>query len=104
MKVMVAGAGGAIGKRLVPQLTAAGHEVVATTRSPEKLDLLHSLGARAVIMDGLDRDGVIRAVSEARPDAVVHQMTALASLDTNPRHFDRNFALTNRLRTEGPGI
>jgi 2-alkyl-3-oxoalkanoate reductase len=100
MKIFVAGASGAIGKRLVPPLVAAGHRVVATTRTPAKLERLRGAGAEAVLMDGLDRDAVMKAVVAARPDVVVHQMTALASLKSL-KNFDKDFALTNRLRTDG---
>jgi len=100
MKVFVAGATGAVGRRLVPQLVWNGHEVVGTTRTPAKFGLLHSLGADAVLMDGLDPVEVQDAVAHAKPDAIVHQMTALSeSLDL--KHFDRTFAETNRLRTAG---
>jgi nucleoside-diphosphate-sugar epimerase len=100
MKVLVAGAAGAIGKQLVPKLVANGHEVVGITRSPEKRAALRALGARPAIADALDAGEVMRAVQEAEPDVIVHQLTALAgSLDL--RHFDRSFALTSRLRTEG---
>ena len=100
MRVFVAGATGALGVRLVPQLVANGHEVVGMTRSPEKQDLVRSLGARPAVADALDPDAVARAIAEAEPEVIVHQLTALSgSLD--PRHFERDFALTNRLRTEG---
>src|SRR4051812_4125591 len=99
MKVFVAGASGALGMRLVPQLVADGHEVVGMTRTPAKQDSLRALGARPVIADALDPDAVARAVAEAEPDVIVHQLTALKTLDL--RHIDRTFALTNRLRTEG---
>src|SRR5215204_2395236 len=99
MRIFIAGAGGAAGSRLVPHLTERGHEVIGTTRTPAKADALRALGAEPVIVDGLDRDAVVRAVVEARPDAIVHQMTALTGADF--RNFDRSFALTNRLRTEG---
>jgi len=102
MRILVAGASGAIGRRLVPLLVAAGHEVVATTRTPGKVAALRDQGADAVLMDGLDQDAVRRTVDRARPDAVVHQMTALASV-RSLRRFDEEFALTNRLRTEGTG-
>jgi nucleoside-diphosphate-sugar epimerase len=101
MKVFVAGATGAIGKRLVPLLVASGQEVVGTTRSPARAGLLRELGAEPVVVDVLDRDAVIAAVTEARPDAIVHQATALSGLGSNMRKLDREFATTNRLRTEG---
>lgn len=103
MKVFVAGGAGALGARLVPKLVSAGHEVVATTRSPRKADEIGRLGARGMVMDGLDRESVIAAVEEARPEVIVHEMTALAELEgqSDMRHFDRSFAITNRLRSEG---
>jgi nucleoside-diphosphate-sugar epimerase len=100
MRVFVAGAAGAIGTRLVPQLVARGHHVTATTRSKEKTELLRSLGAEPVVVDGLDAAGVGEAVARAEPDAIVHQMTALAG-KPDLRHFDRWFATTNELRTKG---
>jgi nucleoside-diphosphate-sugar epimerase len=100
MRVFVAGAGGAIGRRLVPQLVASGHEVVASTRGPAKLAELVSLGAEPIEMDGLDAASVGEAVARAEPEVVIHEMTALSgSLDL--RHFDDGFALTNELRTRG---
>jgi nucleoside-diphosphate-sugar epimerase len=100
MKVFLAGATGALGRQLVPRLVAAGHEVTGTTRSDEKVALLRGLGATPVVADALDAEAVARAVGEAEPEVIVHQLTALAgSLDM--RHFDRDFADTNRLRTEG---
>jgi nucleoside-diphosphate-sugar epimerase len=100
MRVYVAGASGQIGARLVPQLVAAGHEVVAATRSTGKVDRLRKLGAEGVVVDGLDREAVIASVMQAEPDAVVHEMTALSGM-ASLRRFDDGFALTNRLRTEG---
>lgn len=100
MRVFVAGASGAVGRRLVPQLVAAGHEVVATTRTPGKVELLRTMGATPTVLDGLDRTAVGEAVGEAAPDAIIHQMTALADM-SGLRNFDRTFAMTNRLRTEG---
>jgi nucleoside-diphosphate-sugar epimerase len=100
MRVLMIGAGGAIGARLVPQLVANGHEVVATSRSEEKSGRLRALGAEPVVLDLLDRVAVLQAVGAARPDAVVHEATALAGMD-DVKHFDRTFAATNRLRTEG---
>ena len=100
MKVFVAGAGGAIGRRLVPLLVAHGHEVTAMTRSHTKTRLLRALGADPVWADGLDAAEVMRAVARSRPEVVIHQMTGLAGIKS-VRNFDREFALTNRLRTEG---
>ncbi|HZB77420.1 MAG TPA: NAD(P)-dependent oxidoreductase [Solirubrobacteraceae bacterium] len=100
MNVLVAGATGAIGRQLVPALRAAGHDVTALVRSAAGEDAAHALGATAVRGDALDRAAVVRAVATARPEVIVHQLTALAgSLDL--RRFDRSFAQTNRLRTEG---
>ncbi|MEV2211750.1 NAD(P)-dependent oxidoreductase [Streptomyces sp. NPDC050997] len=100
MRVFVAGGTGALGRRLVPQLVARGHQVTATTTSAAKSASLERLGAAAVVMDGLDAVSVGAAVAEARPDAIVHQMTAIAG-KPDLRHMDRWFATTNRLRTEG---
>jgi nucleoside-diphosphate-sugar epimerase len=100
MRVFVAGGTGALGRRLVPQLLARGHEVTATTRSADKAGELAALGARPAVVDGLDGVAVGRAVAEARPDVIVHQMTALAAAP-DLRHFDRWFATTNELRTAG---
>jgi len=99
MKVLVAGATGAMGKQLLPRLVAAGHEVVGITRSEAKLATIRSLGARGVVADVLDPDDVARVVAEAEPDVIIHQLTALSG-DFDLRHFDRFFAMTNRLRTE----
>jgi 2-alkyl-3-oxoalkanoate reductase len=100
MRVLVAGASGAIGTRLVPQLVDRGHEVIGTSTSAEKAEHIRALGAEPVGLDLLDRAAVRRAVLEAGPDAIVHQATALAELNFS-RNFDRTFAKTNRLRTEG---
>ncbi|MBY9073374.1 NAD(P)-dependent oxidoreductase [Nocardioides sp. WL0053] len=100
MRVFVAGGTGVIGRRLVPLLVGRGHQVTATTTSPGKLGLVEELGAEAVVMDGLDAVSVGEAVAAARPDAIVHQMTAIAG-KPDMRHMDRWFATTNRLRTEG---
>jgi nucleoside-diphosphate-sugar epimerase len=100
MKVLVVGATGALGSQLVPRLVKNGHQVVGTTRSKARFLKLRDLGAMPVVMDALDPDSVARAVAEAEPDVIVHEATALAgSLDM--RHFDRDFAQTNRLRSEG---
>jgi nucleoside-diphosphate-sugar epimerase len=100
MHVYVAGGSGAIGSRLVPQLVERGHRVTATTTSAAKRAGLEELGASALVVDGLDSAAVGEAVATAEPDAVVHQMSSLAG-KLDPKHFDRSFALTNRLRTEG---
>ncbi len=100
MKVFVAGATGALGKQLVPLLVANGHEVVGMTRTESKRDALRRAGAQAVVADALDADAVGQAVGEADPDVIVHQLTAIPP-KIDMRHFDREFALTNRLRTEG---
>jgi nucleoside-diphosphate-sugar epimerase len=100
MHVYIAGGTGAIGTRLIPQLVERGHRVTATTTSPAKSAGLERLGARPVVVDGLDSAAVGEAVATADPDVVVHQMSSLAGR-LDPKHFDRSFALTNRLRTEG---
>ncbi len=104
MRVFVAGGTGVVGRRLVPQLAARGHRVTATTTNPAKLGLLRQLGAEAVVMDGLDAAAVGEAVASARPDAIVHQMTAISVTHGGKpdiKHMDRWFAPTIRLRTEG---
>ncbi|MGH8823142.1 MAG: NAD-dependent epimerase/dehydratase family protein [Jiangellaceae bacterium] len=100
MRIFLAGATGAVGTRLVPVLVGAGHAVVGTTRSAAKFDALEQAGAEPVAMDGLDRDAVMTAVTSAKPDVVIHQLTALTGMG-NPKKFDDEFAVTNRLRTEG---
>src|SRR5688500_3660895 len=100
MKVFVAGATGALGKQLVPQLVTAGHDVVGMTRSERKVDLLRELGAEPVVADALAGPAVGDSIGAAAPEVIVHPLTAIPS-SINPRRFDRDFALTNRLRTEG---
>src|SRR5918994_2231664 len=104
MKVFVAGASGALGVQLVPQLVARGHEVVGMTRTASKQDGLRALGARPVVADALDPDAVAAVVGEAEPEVIVHQLTALSGPMSmrDARHPDRSFAatMTNRLRTE----
>ena len=100
MRVFVAGATGAIGRRLVPMLVAEGHDVVAMTRSPSKAGDLRAARAVPVVADALDRDAVLEAVTGARPDVVVHQLTALAGV-ASLRRFDDQFTATNLLRTKG---
>ena len=99
MHILIAGATGAAGRALIPLLIENGHTVTGTTRSEAKTGELRALGATPLIMDGLDRASVRAAVEAARPDVIVHQMTALSGVDIkNP---DKAFTLTNRLRTEG---
>jgi nucleoside-diphosphate-sugar epimerase len=104
MRVFVAGGTGVLGRRLIPQLVARGHQVTATTTGAAKLGLLEQLGAEAVVMDGLDAVSVGEAVAAARPEAMVDEMTAVSVAHAgkpNMKHMDRWFATTNRLRTEG---
>src|SRR5947209_311420 len=102
MRVFVAGATGAIGRPLVSQLLAAGHEITGMTRSPQGAEGIRAAGAEAVVSDVFDADGVRGAIAEARPEAVVHQLTDLpADYDTNPARLARG---TNRLRREGTRI
>jgi nucleoside-diphosphate-sugar epimerase len=104
MRVFVAGGTGVIGRRLVPQLVARGHQVTATTTSAGKLGLLEQLGAEGTVMDGLDAAAVGEAVAAARPDTIVNEMTGLSEAHAgkpNLRKAERFFAITNRLRSEG---
>jgi nucleoside-diphosphate-sugar epimerase len=103
MRVLVVGAGGAIGTRLVPQLRGRGHEVIGSSRSSGNAARLRALGAEPIVLDALDAAAVREAVVTARPDAIVYQATALSGL-SDFKHFDRSFAQTNRLRTEGTDI
>jgi nucleoside-diphosphate-sugar epimerase len=100
MRVFVAGASGAVGRRLVPMLVARGYQVIGTTTSEKNVETIRALGAEPVVVDGLDAAGIGKAVARAEPDAIIHQMTALSST-ADFKQFDRWFALTNRLRTEG---
>ena len=100
MRVMVVGASGAIGSRLLPQLTDRGHDVIGTFRSPGHAERVRALGARPVALDLLDPAAVRRAVLETQPEVIIHEATALASMRFS-RSLDRSFAPTNRLRTEG---
>ena len=99
MKVFLAGATGALGRRLVPRLIAHGHTVIGTTRSEEKIADLWDLGAKPLVLDALRREAVIDAVVAEAPDAIIHELTALAGADF--RRFEKSFELTDRLRTEG---
>jgi nucleoside-diphosphate-sugar epimerase len=100
MRVFLAGGSGVVGERLVPALAQAGHSVVALTRSPGKADAVRALGAEPAVADALDRDALVEAVRDARPEAVIHQLTAIPDR-INIRKISRDFALTNRLRSEG---
>ena len=105
MRVFVAGGTGVVGRRLVPQLVARGHQVTATTTRADKLGLLDQLGADGVVMDGLDAVSVGEAVAAARPDAIVRQQTAISVAHagkSDMKHMDRWFATTIRLRTDEP--
>jgi nucleoside-diphosphate-sugar epimerase len=101
MRVFVAGATGAVGRQLLPQLAGQGHQVTATTRDPAKAGQLRALGAEPAVVDGLDAAAVGEAVARAEPEVVIHQMTSLAGMSSNLRRFDRDFAVTNELRTAG---
>jgi nucleoside-diphosphate-sugar epimerase len=100
MKVLVAGATGSVGSRLVPQLVERGHEVVGTSRSASSADRLRALGATPMVLDVLDPGATRDVVADTMPDAIVHEATALAGKN-DLRHFDESFAGTNRLRTDG---
>ncbi len=100
MRVFVAGAGGALGTRLVPRLIDRRHEVIGSFRSPASAERVRSLGAQPIALDLLDARAVRKAVLEAQPDAIVHQATALSGVRFS-KHLDRSFAQTNRLRTDG---
>ncbi len=104
MRVFVAGGTGVVGRRLIPQLVARGHQVTATTSNPDRLGLLEQLGADAVVMNGLVEVSVREVVAKARPDAIAHEMTAINPAHAGKpdlKHFDRWFSATSRLRTEG---
>lgn len=100
MRILLAGATGAIGQHLTPSLVASGHTVFGTTRTPTRVRDIEAAGATALLMDGLDAPSVNAAVEAAKPDVVIHELTALAH-GMNTRTFDRDFAMTNRLRTQG---
>ena len=104
MKVFVAGATGVLGRTLVPQLVARGHEVAGMTRSVEKQDLVRGLGARPIVADALDPNAVAQAVASAEPEVIVHELTDLSGPMSirearHPERF-RGAIMTNRLRTE----
>jgi nucleoside-diphosphate-sugar epimerase len=99
VKIFVAGTTGAVGRPLVSALIAAGHSVVGLTRTPAKADIISKMGAEPVAADGLDASAIRTAIGSAAP-VVIHEMTDLAGAG-DLRHFDRTFASSNRLRTEG---
>jgi 2-alkyl-3-oxoalkanoate reductase len=101
MRIFLAGAGGAVGKRLVPLLVANGHDVTGSTTTEAKGPALREAGAEPVVLNVLDHDAVTAAVARAEPEVVIHEATALADLGQSLRRLDASFALTNRLRTEG---
>jgi nucleoside-diphosphate-sugar epimerase len=103
MRIFVAGATGAIGRALVPMVVAEGSEVFGLTRTPAKADWLRAAGATPVIADALDKQAIECALARARPEIVVHQLTALTSAG-DVRRFDKTFEASNRLRTEGLDI
>jgi nucleoside-diphosphate-sugar epimerase len=100
MRVFVAGATGVIGRRLVPLLIADGHQVTGMVRSPQRIDAVRAMSAEPAIADALDAEAVRTAVSDARPDAVIHELTSLPPR-IDPRKLERDFALNDRLRSEG---
>lgn len=100
MRILLAGATGALGHSLTPALVAAGHSVFGTTRTDAHAGTIRGMGATPVLMDGLDRSSVLSAVEAAEPEVVIHQLTSLKG-GLHPKHFDRDMAMTNRLRTEG---
>src|SRR5215212_10201603 len=100
MKIFVAGATGALGQQLVPQLVGHGHDVVGMTSKPHKQELVRSLGARPVVADALDPEAVAEAIANAEPDVIVHELTALSGT-IDMRDWDGTFELTNRLQTAG---
>jgi nucleoside-diphosphate-sugar epimerase len=99
MRIFVAGAAGALGKQLIPRLVENGHEVTGMTRNEAKSRVVEELGATPVVADGLDPEQVASAVAAANPEVIVHELTALSG-NPDMRHWDRYFALTNKLRTE----
>jgi nucleoside-diphosphate-sugar epimerase len=100
MRVLVAGAGGVVGRSLLPVLIKAGHTVFGMTRSANRRGLVASLGAEHIAADALDRQTVLREVARVRPEIIVNELTAIPPA-INLRKFEEQFALTNRLRTEG---
>src|SRR6185437_11690696 len=100
MRIFLAGAGGAIGRRLTPLLRAAGHDVIGTTRSADKTDALRALGAEPVVVDVFDAAALAHTVKAAAPQAIIHQLTDLAFAPGTPR-YQEALARNARLRIEG---
>jgi nucleoside-diphosphate-sugar epimerase len=100
MRIFLAGATGVIGRRLLPLLLAEGHEVTGMTRSADRVEQLRTAGAEAVVADAFDAGALKRVVAEARPDAVIHQLTSIPPR-IDPRKMQRDFAMNDRLRREG---
>lgn len=101
MKVFLAGAGGAVGKAIIPMLINAGHQVTALTRSEKKSSIIKSLGAIPIIADAMNEKSVVEAICKIKPDAIIHQMTAINPGRVNLKKLDKEFELTNKLRTVG---
>jgi nucleoside-diphosphate-sugar epimerase len=100
MRIFIAGATGALGSRLLPLLTGEGHEAFGSSRNESGRAAVDARGGTGIVMDPLDAESVRAAVAEAKPDVVVHQLTALSAMSGNMKKWDRDFAMTNRLRTE----
>jgi len=100
MRIFVAGASGAVGRRLIPMLVSAGHSVTGLTRTAAKAEAIKRMGAQPVVADGLDAEAIRVAIGSTRPEIIIHQMTDLSAA-TDLRHFDREFANSNALRTRG---
>jgi nucleoside-diphosphate-sugar epimerase len=103
MRVFLAGATGVIGRRLIPKLIEAGHEVTGMTRSPAKIEMLRDAGVEPVVADAFDAAAVRSAVAGAHPEAVIHELTSLP-LRINPRTIAKDFVINDRLRGEGTRI
>ena len=100
MKIFIAGATGAVGRRLIPALIQLGHQVIRMSRSKDKMKMIRASGATPVIADAFDAKALNNALQETKPDVVMHQLTSVPGR-LNLRNIGRDFALTNRLRTEG---
>ena len=100
MKIFIAGATGAVGRRLIPALIQLGHQVIGMSRSKYKMKMIRASGATPVIADAFDAKALNNALQETKPDVVMHQLTSIPGR-LNLRNIGRDFALTNRLRTEG---